>query len=278
MNNFKISTSFLLAISCIVACSHSVSQPARQSSGRYPAQKFSDSVFVGFAGTPEIKSPCLYSTAFLFQPFLRPSQIFPSIVADASHPQRLSASLGRLHDPKSKELLGLPGEALQDFESISVNGTMYHLFHKLGKGGEGEAFLALRGDEIVVVKRYYANNHVQFPYATESNIRSAVFSSQYLDQAGFAVARVIDFSLETGIVVREFIPGISRTAVDAEMPPSISPDQIKRLSDQAKALKHFQREDKGFKAAAEKAGVRALIDTYDVNFVFFNGRWWLIDP
>lgn len=90
-------------------------------------------------------------------------------------------------------------------ESLKVNGKEYRIVRLLGKGKGGYSYLALDGNEKVVLKQIHHEpcDYYQFGNKMEAEINDY----RRLSRIGIAMPRMIDADIQTERIVKEYIDG-----------------------------------------------------------------------
>ncbi|MDE5897368.1 MAG: hypothetical protein K2H43_06115 [Clostridia bacterium] len=90
-------------------------------------------------------------------------------------------------------------------EQLSVNGTQYAIVKLLGKGKGGYSYLAINGDDKVVLKQIH---HEPCGYYSFGNkIEAELNDYQRLQRIGISMPRLIDADVRQERIVKEYIDG-----------------------------------------------------------------------
>lgn len=142
-------------------------------------------------------------------------------------------------------------------ESLSVNGREYPVIKLLGKGKGGYSYLALDGDQKVVVKQIHHEPcaYYQFGDKIESEIRDY----QRLQGIGIPLPKLLDVDRQEERIVKEYIDG--KTVYDMVLEDDLPGGCIEQVKDMCRIL----------------YPARTNIDYFPTNFVLQGDTLYYID-
>ena len=142
-------------------------------------------------------------------------------------------------------------------ESLSVNGTAYHVVKLLGKGKGGYSYLAQRDGKPYVVKQIH---HEPCSYYTFGNkIEAEQNDYRRLTDAGIRIPKMLDIDIVNERIVKEYIDG----------------DTIFEMVKNGCSVEAYLPQVREMAALAKSAGLN--IDYFPTNFVVQNGLLYYID-
>ena len=142
-------------------------------------------------------------------------------------------------------------------ESLSVNGTAYHVVKLLGKGKGGYSYLAQRDGKQYVVKQIH---HEPCSYYTFGNkIEAEQNDYRRLTDAGIRIPKMLDIDIVNERIVKEYIDG----------------DTIFEMVKNGCSVEAYLPQVREMAALAKSTGLN--IDYFPTNFVVQDGLLYYID-
>ena len=113
-------------------------------------------------------------------------------------------------------------------DELSVNGKPYAIVKLLGKGKGGYSYLALDGDEKVVVKQIHHEPCAY--YAFGNKIEAEMRDYQRLKSIGIPMPKLLDVDVQQERIVKEFIDGQTvYEMVLSDTLPTYCLEQVKQM-------------------------------------------------
>jgi hypothetical protein len=225
-----------------------------------------------FVGELARADACLAITNRVFrQPPHEAADSFSSVSSPEQF-YRIAKALGERFSPAYQ----LPGHSHDEY--ILAFGSSYRIFHRLGAGMMGEAFLAIEGSRVVVVKRLSQSTREAIESQDELGqhlLRSwntEVLATKFLDERGVAVAKIMHADLKRGLIVKPYAFGPTGREV---VPESANAVSMKAFMSEIKKL--CQNSD--FQNLAAAHNTHGAVDvTQPGNLVLTLNGWVLVDP
>ena len=142
-------------------------------------------------------------------------------------------------------------------EQLNVNGKQYTIVKLLGKGKGGYSYLALDGDNKVVLKQIH---HEPCDYYSFGNkIEAELNDYQRLQCIGISMPKMIDVDIQQERIVKEYIDG--QTVFDMVLNDNLPSDCIDQVKQMCSLL----------------YAANTNIDYFPTNFVLQDGILYYID-
>ena len=147
--------------------------------------------------------------------------------------------------------------AIEQMESLRVNGKEYPILKLLGKGKGGYSYLALDGDIKVVMKQIH-HEPCDY-YSFENKVEAEIYDYHRLQSIGITLPRMIDVDIPQERIVKEYIDG--KTAYEMVLYDELPSDCINQVR----------------KMCALLYPANINIDYFPTNFVLHDGTLYYID-
>jgi len=163
---------------------------------------------------------------------------------------------------------------------IPFKNNSIEVFHLLGSGRKGGAYVGLWNNILVVVKKWNSRS----PWDTMAWNRE-VLAPFKLKEYGFDAAEIYDHSYQDGVILKEYIPGVPLKDFhgvyqNGHITRQELNDAETSWFDFLNDLRNLESKN-SYKKWASNNAMHPNINVYDnreTNALYFNGKWVIIDP